>query len=95
MSHEYRQHLIVGVKELIFLQQQLFSIVLNLLMSGEFQDINSVFETGDTFEFSLEHLKISEDTNVKHLVRTIETIRQTADSLILINNLSEKELGDY
>lgn len=69
----------------------MFDRALNLAMNGELSEINEVFEKGETYAFTLDHLDGSSDTNLKLLVELIKKVQETAESLANLNVLNIEE----
>ena len=81
----YRQYIVQAITTLSECDNQIFTEGLNLLMSNELKEIDEVFEEGDVYEFSINHLESSTDTNVQLILKTIKEIRQTINSLQNLN----------
>lgn len=88
----YREILIDNVKEMIEMQKEIFTQLLNLAMFGELKEINEVFETGDIYEFEIAQFENLSDTNVQKMVHLFKQFEQTIDSLINLNDISAEEL---
>tara|TARA_R110002020_G_scaffold381422_1_gene592375 strand:- start:1779 stop:2048 length:270 start_codon:yes stop_codon:yes gene_type:complete len=59
------------------MKRELFTNLINLAMSGELQNINSVFDEGDLFQFELDHFKDIKDINIKTLINLLEQMEET------------------
>ena len=91
-EHKYRIRLVESINALIYFQGQIFSDALNLLMANEMKEIDEVFEKGDTYEFNIDHLKLSDDANVNQLVKSIELLRESVEILMNSNNITDENL---
>lgn len=91
-SKSYREFIIQTINTLVECDNQIFTEGLNLLMNNELKEINEVFEEGDVFEFSINHLENSTDTNVQLILKTIKEIRQTINSLQNLNLIKDEEI---
>lgn len=89
---DYRTNLIESINTLIAFERALFPAAINVLMKGELKGIDDAFEIDDSYDFTMDHILSSEDTNVKKLAKTIKKIRKTISYLIAINNVTEIEL---
>lgn len=88
----YRDYIIKSINTLIECDTSIFPQALNLLMSNELKDVGDVFENGDTYEFSINHLENSRDTNVQLLLRTIKELRNTVNALQNLNLINDNEI---
>ena len=88
----YRKRLIETINTLLESEEKLFSSSVYLLLSGELNEIEKVFEVGDEYEFNLNHFKTSDDINVKQMSGLIEKLRVTVDYLMNVNNINENDL---
>ena len=91
-SKSYREFIIQTINTLVECDNQIFTEGLNLLMNNELKQIDEVFEEGDVFEFSINHLENSTDTNVQLILKTIKEIRQTINSLQNLNLIKDEEI---
>lgn len=91
-SKSYREFIIQTINTLVECDNQIFTEGLNLLMNYELKEIDEVFEEGDVFEFSINHLENSTDTNVQLILKTIKEIRQTINSLQNLNLIKDEEI---
>ena len=91
-SKSYREFIIQTINTLVECDNQIFTEGLNLLMNNELKQIEEVFEEGDVFEFSINHLENSTDTNVQLILKTIKEIRQTINSLQNLNLIKDEEI---
>ena len=92
ISGYYRKRLIETINTLLESEEKLFSSSVYLLLSGELNEIEKVFEVGDEYEFNLNHFKTSDDINVKQMSGLIEKLRVTVDYLMNVNNINENDL---
>lgn len=90
----YRKSLIEAYKGLIQIREDVFTSALNIAMAGELEDINDVFEEGDEYEFHIEHLEGSNDTNLNKFLELFEYLEIIMHTLANINAISENELED-
>ncbi len=88
----YRKNLIKAYKSLLNFQDNLFTDLLNIAMSGELKEINEVFEIGDTYNFNIEHLKGTNDTNLNKLLELYNQLENLMNSIANINAIKEREL---
>ena len=91
---EYRKQLIDSCITLQIADRELFIAALNLAMSGELKEVNEVFDTGDVFKFEWGHFDNCSDVNLAKIVKVHQSISSTLESLININNITDRELSD-
>lgn len=88
----YRKRLIEAYKILIHFRSEIFSASLNLAMAGELKEIDKVFEVGDTYNFDIEHLKGTNDTNLNKFLEFYEQLENLMNTIANINTIEETEL---
>lgn len=88
----YRKRLIEAYQNLLDFKNELFTNALNLAMAGELKEIDSAFEEGDTFTFTIEHLEDSKDINLQKLVEFLKQLDGLMGALSNINAIQEDEL---
>ena len=57
-------------------------------MKGEHSDVDAVFETGDVYEFKMEHLTESSDANVVRLSAIALSLDRQIQTLMEQNDIS-------
>lgn len=90
----YREKIILTYRHLLEVHEELLTRIINVGMTGEFLEINSVFEAGDEFEFDKEMFRESKDENVKKLIAFHDELEDLMNSLANINGITEEELED-
>jgi len=88
----YREQLIEVTNNLIEMESSLFTDTINVAMLNELTEIDTSFEIGDEYEFTLEQFENSMDQNVNKLVNLIHEIRQTVETIMNLNNIKESDL---
>jgi hypothetical protein len=88
----YRKRLIEAYKSLVNFHSDIFSASLNLAMAGELKEIDEAFDAGDTYNFDIEHLKGTNDTNLNKFLEFYEQLENLMNSIANINAIKEKEL---
>jgi hypothetical protein len=89
---EYRDFILIAIQNLLVSERETFTSALNLQMSGEFKDVDEIFENGEVLRFDLAMLQASGDPNVLKLVSAIEVLRNTILDLMVENNISEEDM---
>ena len=88
----YRKRLITTYQNLLDFKNELFTDALNLAMAGELKEVDSAFEEGDAFTFTIEHLEDSKDVNLQKLVELIKQLDIVMGTLANVNAIQEDEL---
>ena len=93
MDSIYRDKIIMSYKLLLNLHEKLMERIINVAMTGEYEDINKVFQEGDSFQFNIEQFKDTKDVNLNKLVAFYEQLEELMNSLANINKLTEEEVA--
>lgn len=64
---------------------QLFTALINVGMSGEFKELDELFDEGDFFQFERSHFQDSNDINVKILMELLDKMDETHSKLVNLN----------
>ena len=89
-----REKIILTYKYLLEVHEELLTRTINVVMTGEHENINSVFKAGDTFQFDKEMFRDSKDENVNKLIAFHDELENLMNSLANINNIMEEELDE-
>ena len=92
MDSIYRDKIIMSYKLLLNLHEKLMERIINVAMTGEYEDINKMFQEGDSFQFNIEQFKDTKDVNLNKLVAFYEQLEELMNSLANINKLTEEEV---
>ena len=94
MSKTYRENLIKAIVDLNdFIEKLDFNIV-NLGMSGEFAEVDALFEIGDELRLEIADFEKADDQNVQYLIRIFNLVTEVSRSIQNINNISNEELEE-
>jgi len=88
----YKDFIIKSTKTLSVCEQNIFTSALNLVISGELNEVNKVFEINDTYNLNMNHLTTSEDVNVQKITNVIDCINQAIQTLKNLNNIKDEEI---
>lgn len=91
---EYRKTIISTYKYLLTVREELLAHSINIAMNGAMKDINESFEIGDTYQFDLEQLKGTNDTNLNMVVNLAEELEKLMFSLENLNTITEDDLEE-
>ncbi|RYY77922.1 MAG: hypothetical protein EOO69_12770 [Moraxellaceae bacterium] len=93
-NSDYRDTLVEAVALLAEMEQRLFTALINIGMTGVYEDVHQAFEPGDVYHFEVAQF---EDTSDGNLALLVELLKQTAScrtSLVNLNNLPEPEIEE-
>ncbi|WP_373521367.1 hypothetical protein [Aquiflexum sp.] len=68
-------------------RNELFTAMINVGMSGEFRELDELFEEGDFFQFEKLHFQDCKDINLGILMGLIEKLDETHSKLVNLNVL--------
>ena len=63
-------------------------------MAGDYAEVNTIFEEGDTFKFDLEMFRETEDQNLQKLISFFDELEILMNSLVNINGITDEEIDD-
>lgn len=81
------------IESLVEARDIIFTQIVNLAMSGEMSHIESAFDIGETYNFTLSHFEDVEDINVQKLVSLCKNAEETVFSLMNLNGINENEIN--
>ena len=93
-ENNYRENLRDALINLIECNRSIYSSIINLEMQGNMKDWSDAVPIGESHQFDFEIFRNSEDSNIQQLVKLIDVIDGTYESLKNINGLEiglEKE----
>jgi hypothetical protein len=90
-QNRYRENLIGSVNTLVEAREMVFGAILNLSMAGELKEWNDCVEIGEVFTFTKAIFKGCDDENIQLMVKLLDSIENTCDSICNINNLLHPE----
>lgn len=93
--NNYRENLKEALLNLIRVNESIYSSIIDVSMQGELKDFNDAVPIGEVHQLDFEVFKNSDDTNVQLLVKLMETVDETFESIKNINsiNLEEEQNG--
>lgn len=95
-ADNYKLNLEDALKNLIKVNQSIYSSLISILMQGELKEWNNSVPIGETHNFDFDLFKNSGDTNIQLLVKLMENVDETFESIKNINSikLDEKQSGE-
>lgn len=91
---DYREKIILTYRHLIEMHEELLTRIINVGMTGEYSEVNTVFKPGETYKFDLEQFRGTKDINLNKLLTFFDELENLMNSLANINGITEDELGD-
>ncbi|WP_028296276.1 hypothetical protein [Olivibacter sitiensis] len=95
MSKTYREHLIRAVVEFDKFMRELDLHIINLAMSGEFSEVNALFEEGDVMRLDIADFEDIADQNVQKLIKVFRLLHDVNSSIRNINAISSDEIDRF
>ena len=89
----HRKQILETIENLVEARDIIFTQIVNLAMSGEMKHLESAFDLGDKYNFTLKHFESVQDVNVKKLVSLCKNAEETVFSLMNLNGISENEVN--
>lgn len=83
----YKENLKEALKNLIKVNESIFNSLIDISMQGDLKEWNNAVPIGETHQFDFELFKNSGDTNIQLLVKLIETVDTTFETIKNINNI--------
>ena len=90
-TDNYKENLKEALKNLIRVNESIFNSLIDISMQGDLKDWNDTVLIGETHQFDFELFKNSGDTNVQLLVKLIETVDTTFETIKNINSIQLDE----
>lgn len=90
-SGNYRENLKEALRNLIKVNEGIYSSIIDVSMQGELKEFNDAVPIGEIHQLDWELFKNSNDTNVQLLIKLMETVDETFESIKNINNINLDE----
>ncbi len=87
----YKESLKEALKNLILVNQSIFNTLIDITMQGELKEWNRSVPIGESHQFDFEIFRNSDDINIQLLVKLIESVDATYESIKNMNNLEIEE----
>jgi hypothetical protein len=87
-QNNYRENLKETLKNLIKINQSIYSSLIDISVQGELKEWNNSVPIGETHQFDFQIFKNSDDTNIQLLVKLMESVDETYESIKNINSIS-------
>jgi len=83
----YKENLKEALKNLIKVNESIFNSLIDISMQGDLKEWNNAVPIGETHQFDFELFKNSGDTNIQLLVKLIENVDATFETIKNINSI--------
>ena len=93
-SEGYKECLKDALENLKTANGNIYNCMIQVLMQGEMKEWNDQVPIGEVHSFDYELFKNSTDTNIQLLVKVIETVDDTYNSIKNINGIEMEEEGE-
>lgn len=90
-TDNYKSNLKSALENLIKVNESIFNSLIDISMQGDLKEWNNTVPIGETHHFDFELFKNSDDTNIQMLVKLIETVDETFESIKNINSITFDE----
>ena len=90
-TDNYRENLKEALKNLIRVNESIYSSIIDVSMQGELKEFNDAVPIGEVHQLDFELFKNSDDTNVQLLIKLMETVDETFESIKNINSIELDE----
>lgn len=90
-SDHYKESITDALKNLVEVNQGIFDSLIQISMKGELKEWSATVPIGEWNQFDFALFKNSDDTNIQLLVKLIEQVDQTYESLKNINGIEPEE----
>jgi len=87
-TENYRENLKEALKNLIRVNESIYSSIIDVSMQGELKEFNDAVPIGEVHQLDWELFKNSDDTNVQLLIKLMETVDETFESIKNINSIN-------
>lgn len=90
-TDNYKSNLKSALENLIKVNESIFNSLIDISMQGDLKEWNDTVPIGEAHHFDFELFKNSDDTNIQMLVKLIETVDETFESIKNINSITFDE----
>jgi len=91
-EQQYRIKLIESIQYLMKSTDETFTELINLAMIGEFNEIDTEFEEGESVKFDIAYFRNCKDQNVQVLIKQLDDTNERIRWLVNVNGVRDEEL---
>lgn len=88
----YREKLIMSYLYIRTSQEDLMDRIVNVGMSGEYQDIGKTFSPDDFYEFDIVQFRNTEDVTLNTLIHLFDEMEDAKETIKNVNAISDEEI---
>ena len=93
MKRTYREQIIETLNNLIETREIIFTQIINIAMSNEYEYLHKTFEIGEKYNLTLNHFKKMEDINVRKMVNLCKNTEKVIFTIMNLNGINENEIN--
>ncbi len=90
-TDNYRENLKEALKNLIRVNESIYGSIIDVSMQGDLKEFNDAVPIGEVHQLDFELFKNSDDTNVQLLIKLMEMVDETFESIKNINSIKLDE----
>ncbi len=90
-TENYRENLKEALKNLIEVNESIYRSCIDISVQGDLREWNNSVPIGEVHQFDFEIFRNSDDINIQLLVKLIETVDETFESIKNINSIKLDE----
>jgi len=90
-SENYKETLRDALENLVKVNESIFDSMVTIALQGELKEWNNAVSIGEVHQFDYQIFKNSEDTNIRLLVKIIEHVDETYESIKNLNSIKMEE----
>jgi len=90
-TDNYKENLKGALKNLIKVNESIFNSLIDISMQGDLKEWNNSVPIGEVHQFDFELFKNSDDTNIQLLVKLMESVDETFESIKNLNSIKLDE----
>ena len=86
-SENYKSNLKSALENLVKVNESIYASIIDVSMQGDLKDFNDAVPIGEVHQLDWELFKNSDDTNIQLLVKLMESVDATYESIKNINSI--------
>lgn len=90
-TDNYRENIKEALKNLIKVNESIYCSIIDVSMQGELKEFNDAVPIGEVHQLDFDVFKNSDDTNIQLLIKLMEKVDETYESIKNINSIKLDE----
>lgn len=86
-TDNYKENLKEALKNLIMVNKSIYDSIIPIAMQGELKEFNDSVPIGEVHQFDFDVFKNCDDTNIQLLVKLIENVEETFETIKNLNSI--------